>query len=132
MIHTAELDLEQFGQGDVEGRPEQFWLDVFNYWVDNGYPIDSLLEAYSVVHKKQDSEDTAHVVLEVQTLSKPKDMADIVADETTMYACDCKGYQYHYYVDLDEKRLLDWGYCPHIDAVDPTVKAENDESQQTL
>lgn len=132
MIHTAELDLEQFGQDDVEGRPEQFWLDVFNYWVDNGYPIDSLLGAHSVVHKKQDSEDTAHVVLKVQTLSKPKDMADIVADETTMYACDCKGYQYHYSVDLDEKRLPDWGYCPHIDAVDPTVKADNDESQQTL
>lgn len=130
MIHTAPLDLEQFGSDDDTDKP--VWLDVWNYWNSNGYPVESIVEAHTAVHKKTDDEDTAHVVLKVETLSKPIDEADVAVDTIEVYCCDCKGYQFHYSTDLEDNRIASWGVCPHIEAVDPTIKAAKDENQTSL
>jgi hypothetical protein len=130
MIHTAELDLEQFRTGDSHSKPIE--LEVWNYWAEHGYPVESIIEAYSAVHSKVDDKDTAHVVLKVETLSKPLDKADVAVDQTEIYCCDCKGYQYHYSVDLEDSSVVEWDSCPHIEAIDKTVKAQADDQQDTL
>lgn len=128
MIVTGELDLEQFTPAEGQGVE----LDVFSYFVENGYPVDEILEAHSVVNQKPDDENSGHIVLKVKTLSKPLSEADAVEDEMHMWTCDCKGYQYHYSVDLSERRLGEWDFCPHIEAVAKSVKALNDDSQTEL
>lgn len=130
MIHTAQLDLSQFGSDDDTHKP--VWLDVWNYWNTHGYPIESIVEAHTAIHKKPDDEDTSHVVLKVETLSKPLDEADVAADTIQKYACDCKGFEYHYSTDLAENRIAEWGVCPHIESVDPTIKAKSDDAQTSL
>jgi len=130
MIHTAPLDLSQFGTDDDTDKP--VWLDVWNYFNTNGYPIESIDEAHTAIHKKTDDEDTSHIVVKVTTLEKPLEQADVVADQTQKWCCDCKGYAYHYSVDLEDHSVVDWKPCPHIEAVDKSVKAKAGDSQTEL
>jgi len=107
-------------------------LDVFNYLRTNGYPIDDILEGHAVVSVKRQAENTGHLVLKIQTLSKPIDEADAIEDQTTEWVCDCKDYQFNQSVDLEKKRLANWGMCKHIRGVNKSVKAEADNKQNTL
>lgn len=129
-IHAAQLDLEQFGR-DKEGE-KLLELDVWSYWYNNGFPVEEILEAYSVVHEKPHDEDTAHIVVKVETLSRPIDEADIVADSTTVWACDCGRFAYHENVDLEDTSVTEWGHCHHIESCEKSIKAQNDENQRRL
>jgi len=126
MIHTAELDLDSFG----EDTPIE--LDVFNYLRTNGYPVDELTEAHAILNQKPDKDDTGHMVIQIQTLSKPLDLADAATDQYEMWCCDCRGFQFHEGVDLEEQRITEWGHCKHIESVDKSIKAQNDDHQHTL
>lgn len=130
MIHAAPLDLDNLAESDDTSLAVN--LDVFSYWYENGYPVDGIVEAYCVVNVKRDNENTGHTVLKVETLSKPLDKADVVADQTEVWACDCKGYQHHYSVDLEDTPVTEWDACPHIEACDKSAKAKNDDNQDTL
>lgn len=131
MIHTAKLDLEQFqDKPDSAELPIEF--DVWSYWYSCGYPVDDIVDAYCAVHTKQDDEDSSHIILKVQTLSKPLDRADVISDSTTLWTCDCKAYAYHEKVDLEETPITEWGYCKHIESVEPSIKAQGDENQESL
>jgi len=130
MIHTAPIDLEQLAEGDSTSKPIE--LDVWSTWYSHGFPVDEIVEAYCAVHEKVDAEDTAHIVTKVQTLEKPIDHADIVADSATRWACDCGRFQYHEKVDLEMNTVMDWGNCHHIESVDKSLRADQDKNQETL
>jgi len=130
MIHTAQLDLENFGSDDDTDKP--VWFDVWNYWNAHGYPIESIKEAHSVVHEKPNGENTAHVVVKVETLNKPLNRADVAVDTIDLWACDCGRFQFHESVDLEDYKLPEWGNCHHIEACEKSVRAANDEQQETL
>jgi len=130
MIRTAEKDLDQYGTDDNTNLPIN--LDIFSYFYTHGFPVESIVEAHTAFHIKPDDGDTAHDVLKIETLSKPLDIADAAVDTHTMWVCDCKGFAYHYSVDLEEQRITEWDVCPHIEAVDKSLKAESDASQATI
>jgi hypothetical protein len=130
MIHTAKLDLDQLAS--TEGQHKPIELDVWSYWYENGYPVESIVEAHSAVNQKPDAENTGHIVVLVETLSKPLNRADVAVDQAEVWACDCKGYAYHYSVDLEQHSVTEWGICPHIEAVNKGLRAQNDENQETL
>lgn len=127
---SAPLDVDQFQT--VKGGERVFELAVWSYWYDNGYPVESIEEAHTVIHEKDDEENSSHIVCKVQTLEVPINVADVVADQTTKWVCDCKRFQYQEGVDLEERRLTDWGNCHHIQAVSRTARANADEDQDTL
>lgn len=129
-IHTAELDLEQFSTETEESN--LLTLDVWSYWHDNGYPVESILEAHSALSQKATEENTGHIVLKVESLSKPLNRADVVEDSISVWCCDCKGYQYHYSVDLEQQGITDWKSCPHIKAVSKAERAKADDQQTEL
>jgi hypothetical protein len=130
MIHSAPLDLEQFQTEDSQQKPIE--LDVWSYFYENGYPVEEIVEAHSIVHEKVDEENTAHIVLKIKTLSKPLDKADVAVDQTEMYCCDCGRFQYHENADLEEQLITEWGHCHHIESVDKSLKAESDSNQREL
>lgn len=111
---SAPLDLEQF-QADSHTHPVH--LEVWSYWYEHGYPVDELTDAYSVIHVKEGVENSSHVVCRVQSLEMPLDEADAAVDDTVVYSCDCRDYQYNRGVDLEEERLPEWGDCIHIEEV---------------
>ena len=123
MLHAGEIDTEEMQDAE---------LDVSSYLKTDGYPIDDIIEAYAVVSVKNQSENTGHLVLKIQTLTKPIDEADAVEDQTTKWICDCKDYQFNKWVDLEKKRLADWGTCKHIREVSKSAKADADNKQNTL
>lgn len=130
MIHTAKIDLDNFAESDSTSLCVN--LDVFSYFYEFGYPVDEILEAHSAVNVKTDDENTGHLVVRIQTLSKPIDQADAAVDQIEKWACDCGSYQYHVSVDLEEQSITDWGHCKHVKAVDPSVRAKNDPDQSEL
>lgn len=130
MIHTAEIDLDQLAESDAHSKPIE--LDVWAYWYENGYPVESVLEAHSAVNAKQDDDNTGHIVVKVETLSKPLNRADVVEDTVAIWSCDCRDYQFNQSVDLEETSVTEWSHCKHIIAVDRTLKAANDENQDTI
>jgi len=123
MLHAGEIDTEQMTDAE---------LDVCSYIKTNGYPVDDILEAYAVISVKKHTDNSGHLVLKIQTLSKPIDQADAVADQTVKWICDCKDYQFNKWVDLEKKELADWGSCKHIREVSKSAKAEQDKQQHTL
>lgn len=123
MLHAGEIDTEQMTDAE---------LDVCSYIKTNGYPVDDILEAYAVISVKKDTDNAGHLVLKIQTLSKPIDQADAVVDQTVKWICDCKDYQFNKWVDLGKKELADWGSCKHIREVSKSAKAEQDKQQHTL
>jgi len=129
-IVTAELDLEQFANSDSQQLPIEF--NVWSYWYEHGFPVDSVMEAHSAVSRKSGEANSGHIVAKVETLSKPLDRADVAVDSCTVWCCDCKGYQFHYSVDLEEYSVTGWEACPHIEAVAKEARAQNDEQQETL
>jgi len=98
---------------------------------DNGYPVDQIVETHTV--KREDSE-TAHLVLKIETLSKPPTHpdSDVVADTMTLWVCDCWAWRGSSADVSEGQPLTECGTCPHTEAVDKSVRAANDESQEQL
>jgi len=107
-------------------------IDVVSYLSTHGYPIDDILEAYAVVSVKTEAENSGHLVLKVQTLSKPIDEADAVDDQMIQWLCDCRDFQFNRSVDLDERKLREWGSCKHIQEVSKSQRAAEDRNQLSL
>jgi hypothetical protein len=124
MIHTGRLDTDRL----TEAPP----LEVLSYWIDNGYPVNGVVEAHTVVSRKEEAEDTGHIVMQVETLERPLSEADVVEDQTTEWCCSCPAYQYHCNVDLENKRLSEWRSCKHIKSIAKAEKAKADDNQREL
>lgn len=127
---SAPLDLDQFQT--VKDGETCLNLSVWSYWADHGYPVEAITGAWTVINDKVEDINTSHIVVKVETLEKPLDEADVAADGTELYACDCRDYQYNRSVDLQERYLTEWDDCKHIRAVSREAKANADDNQQTL
>lgn len=125
MIHTGKLNLDQYGEDSLR-------FDVFSYFETYGYPIDGITEAYTATNVKQDDPNTGHIVAKIDTLAKPTDQADAIADQIELWVCDCGDYQYNQGVDLAENRITEWGHCKHLESVDKAIGAQADENQEEL
>jgi hypothetical protein len=123
MLHSGEIDTEQMHDCEI---------DVVSYLSTHGYPIDDILEAYAVVSVKTETENSGHLVLKVQTLSKPIDEADAIDDQMIQWLCDCRDFQFNQSVDLDERKLREWGSCKHIQEVSKSQRAAEDRNQLSL
>jgi len=123
MLHSGEIDTEQMHDCEI---------DVVSYLSTHGYPIDDILEAYAVVSVKTEAENTGHLVIKVQTLSKPIDEADAVDDQMVQWLCDCRDFQFNRSVDLEERKLREWGSCKHIQEVSKSQRAAEDRNQLSL
>jgi len=123
MLHSGEIDTKQMHDCEI---------DVVSYLSTHGYPIDDILEAHAVVSVKTETENSGHLVLKVQTLSKPIDEADAVNDQMTQWLCDCRDFQFNRSVDLDERKLREWGSCKHIQEVSKSQRAAEDRNQLSL
>jgi len=128
MIHTAEMSDDTFASTDRLTT----MTEVETYLRDNGYPVDEE-GVWLAVNQKRDEENSAHMIKEIKTLRKPLPVADAAVDEMTILMCTCKAYRYQQGIDdLEENDTLEWEPCKHCEAVDATMKAENDENQQQL
>jgi len=123
MLHSGEIDTEQMHDCEI---------DVVSYLSTHGYPIDDILEAYAVVSVKTEAENAGHLVIKVQTLSKPIDEADAVDDQMVQWLCDCRDFQFNRSVDLGERKLREWGSCKHIQEVSKSQRAAEDRNQLSL
>lgn len=125
MIHTAKLSEDHIAELSIE-------LDTHSYLTEMGYNITTV-ETHTVVNQKPKSENSGHIVQKIQTTEVPFDQADVVADRCTLYTCTCSAYRYHDGIpDLEATNITEWSSCKHCAAVDPTLKAANDEDQETL
>ena len=123
MLHSGEIDTEQMHDCEI---------DVVSYLSTHGYPIDDILEAHAVVSVKTEAENAGHLVIKVQTLSKPIDEADAVDDQMIQWLCDCRDFQFNRSVDLEERKLREWGSCKHIQEVSKSQRAAEDRNQLSL
>jgi len=127
MIHTAPLTTDYIVEDTIITESE-------SYLNEHGYKTDDK-RYYSVVNKKQDDEDSGHLIKVVETTAVPFDDADLVADTVEVYICSCASYRYGKGIeDLEDRRTLEWKACKHVDALAErkAQRAENDESQRTL
>ena len=123
MFHSGEIDTEQMHDCEI---------DVVSYLSTHGYPIDDILEAHAVVSVRTEAENAGHLVIKVQTLSKPIDEADAVDDQMIQWLCDCRDFQFNRSVDLEERKLREWGSCKHIQEVSKSQRAAEDRNQLSL
>jgi hypothetical protein len=125
MIHTAKLTEEHITELNVE-------LDTHGYLVEMGYNITTV-ETHTVVNQKPEKENSGHIVQKIQTTKVPFEQSDIIEDRIFIYTCTCGAYRYHDGVpDLDEHSLTEWSPCKHVERIDPTLKAKQDDDQETL
>jgi len=99
MLHSGEIDTEQMQDAE---------LDVTSYLRTNGYPINDMIAAYAVVSAKNQTKDTGHLVLKIQTLSKPIDEADAIKDQTIKWICILSWFGLHAYGSSTAKLTI---YC---------------------
>lgn len=121
-LFSAELDTEHL----VEGEP-----DVFVWLREAGYPVN-IQARHPVVSEKPGTDNTGYLVHEIETYSKPPEVADAVADTTTVYVCHCSDFVYRRVPDLDEHTPTEIEPCKHVKSVDKSVNAQTDENQGTL
>jgi hypothetical protein len=75
--------------------------------------------------------DKAHVIREIEHLTKPFEEADVVADTTTSWICSCEDTQYNRW-GQNGGVPVDYTPCKHITRHFKDVRAESDENQQTF
>lgn len=103
-----------------------------NFLRDNGYSVDELLEAHAV---KRSESEVAHLVLKVQTYSKPMSHPelDLTEDRISLYCCDCSDFRYRKAADVsDGVSPTECGPCAHIKSVSKVENAKADDSQTEL
>ncbi|MFB1066477.1 hypothetical protein [Natrinema sp. H-ect4] len=124
MIRSAELDDEHLTD---DGGLEPI------VWVENaGYPVD-ILERYPTVSVKEQKENTGYLVTKIGTLSKHPNEADAVEDEIETYVCHCWNFVTEHLPKFNEGATpADISACKHIESVDKSARAMNDQGQQQL
>jgi len=124
---TADnLDVETNEAGEVLIEPS-----FVGYLREHGYPIDSVKNAVTV--QRKDS-DTAHMVYQIETLSKPTSHpeSDIVNDQITLSCCDCWNFRNSTPDVGDGETLETQPSCPHVRKAYKELSAMQDDQQDTL
>lgn len=125
-LNADNLETRITEAGEVVVEPQ-----YLAFMRDNGYPINGVKETHTV---KREGSDTAHIVMKVLTLNKPTSHpeSDAVADQLDLWVCDCWAWRSNSVDVSSGVSPSECGTCPHIEAVDKSVKAANDDSQVTL
>jgi len=119
-MNVSELYTDHIVESEVT-------TDSHTYLAEHGYNYD-ITATWLVT-----SGENGYVVQEVSTTAVPFDRADVVADRVRIYTCSCPSYRYQNGIrDLSEREMLEWDACKHIEEVDKSVKAINDEDQAEL
>ena len=118
-MNTAPLALDHIIELGIETE-SMSWLN------ENGFPTDAV-GGHSVVSES----GKGYVVLAVETLQKPLDVADAVEDETTIHMCTCPHFRYRC-IPEEITNVKEIGSCKHIRKCVRSEKAKADENQETL
>lgn len=88
-----------------------------------------IIGEYSVVSGSRP--DKAHVIREIEHLTKPFEDADVVVDQTTTWVCSCEDTQYNRW---GQNGGIPDNYtaCKHVVENFKAHKAQSDENQQTF
>ncbi|SIS00054.1 hypothetical protein SAMN05421858_5091 [Haladaptatus litoreus] len=121
---------------DVRYDAEQSAMVVqpeFVTWMQEaGYPVESL-EMEESVSVKPGEDNSGNLLFVVETLSRPVDEADAVADSFTFLGCSCPGFGYHRFPALDDgEPITAVGECSHVEAWRKRRRDERDDGQQPL
>ena len=99
-----------------------------------GYQIEDI----DVKVIASDSRDVAHMVYQIDTYAFPKDslMLDVANPEHQVrtHACTCEDFVYNHTPKLSDPAVTpdDVGTCKHIEKAYKSVRAANDDNQETL
>ena len=80
------------------------------------------------------SDNGAYLVVKVEVLDRPFPAADISADQTTIHACSCSDWYFNLSAGIEHGDIApsEIGVCKHGRAAYKAIKAQNDDSQDTL
>jgi len=83
------------------------------------------------------SDDHAYLVAKVWALDREIDRADAAEDTETLYLCSCDDFWFNQSREMDllhepSVSLSDIDTCKHIRAEYKSLKAQNDDNQDTL
>jgi len=97
----------------VQVRPE-----CFEWMRDAGHPVESIENVYNGVSVKERQDNAGYLVMEIETLEYPIDIADAAEDGVTLWVCSCPDYHYRRFPNLsDGERPSEAGECSHIEKV---------------
>lgn len=133
---VAELDdtcLEAKHDVDTDPYAIQFRPQVFEEMRDQGYPVEDVLTLYTNVSLKEDG-NKGYITGEIETLEYPLDIADSVADQTSIWFFTCPGWNFHHNKKFPaDLRPSDVSSCPHVEKCKRKERqAVDDESQTQL
>jgi len=97
-----------------------------------GYTVDDI---HSIDTIASDSEpDKKYLVAKIDTYDLPKghDDLDVVADGVTVPVCTCWNWRSEHSADLENATPTDSGVCKHLKSAYKSLKAANDDNQETL
>lgn len=97
--------------------------ECFSWMRDAGYPVEGITAVHNSVSVKDGKENTGYLVIEIETLRKPVDEADAVADKIDLLVCTCPGFHYSHFADLDAEPITNTGNCPHTLALEQEMVA---------
>jgi hypothetical protein len=107
--------------------------DYLEFLRGQGYVIEDVSDVKAI---PSSSRDIAHIVCRVETYAYPQghDNLDLVEHQITLECCSCENFKYNQAVDVSETYLADghMGTCKHCRAAYKELRAESDNSQETL
>ena len=128
----SELNADNFESGVTDDGQIIAEPGYVGFLRSNGYTIESVEEIHTVASR---SSEGSHIVVKITTYDKPKNHPelDIATDDISMWVCDCWAWR-NSSADVSESGVspVDCGSCPHVETVDKTIRAQNDDSQDTL
>lgn len=107
--------------------------EFVNWMLDAGYAVENLSQLNESVSLKPGDDNSAHLLFNVETMSKPTEDADAVEDQFSFLACSCPGFHYHRFPDLSEgEPITAVGECSHIEKWRKRRRDSRDDGQAAL
>jgi len=115
----------------VEDGSINLEIPYVKFLKSNGYKIDAISHEQLVASSSRDLQHAR-----VTTYDEPfgSENLDLVEDEIELEVCSCEGFTYTHGADVSESLISpsQSKSCPHIRKAFKTVRAANDEQQETL
>lgn len=125
----SELGAEHLEIGTTNDGQVTIEPGYLKYLRSNGFTIEGVGSVHTV---PSDSRDMAHIVMRIQTYEYPKNdpKLDYAAHALEIEVCDCWDYRQNSN-DVSEGEKPG-GSCKHIKECFKTVRAQEDENQESL
>jgi len=131
----ANLDADNLVQ-DTKSDGEFIQEPSYNRYIrTQGFTIDEILES-KIVYDPGSESETAHLCTKIQTYLYPVndprlDYADD-GQKITIWTCDCWSFRQGSADVANGELIVECDSCKHLEAIDKSLKAQNDEQQATL